>query len=427
METMTTEIELPEGWQLVKLGKVVKRFFSGGTPASKQSGFWDGDVPWTTSAAIGGEDVFINKAQRYITAAGLANSATNLVPKGNLLVGTRVGVGKAVVNELDIAISQDLTGVAFTDAVASDFVAFFFKSQAVRVFMDGRKRGTTIKGISRFDLQEVKINLPPLPEQRAIANILKAVQAALAARRREQQLEQEQKAALLEQLFTRGTLGEATRETEIGELPMSWEVTTLGNLLNIKGGKRLAKGAPFAEIQTPHPYIRVTDFTNGTIRVENLKYITAEVQAPIARYIIRQADVYISIAGSIGLVGVIPEELDGANLTENAARLVIKDSSQLDRNYLAKYLATEYGQQQIQGLTVKTTQPKLALARIAWIKIPLPPLPEQQRIAAVLGALDAKLGALAVEVARLEELFRTLLEELLSGRLQVATDANGTK
>jgi type I restriction enzyme S subunit len=414
-----TEIELPVDWKQVKLGKVVKRFFSGGTPTSKQPEFWDGDVPWTTSAAIGDEDVSINKAQRYITAAGLANSATNLVPKGNLLVGTRVGVGKAVVNELDIAISQDLTGIAFTDDAASDFVAFFFKSQAVRVFMDGRKRGTTIKGISRFDLQEVELNLPPLPEQHAIANVLGALQAALTARRREQQLEQEYKATLLEQLFTRGTRGEATQETEIGELPVSWEATTLGNLLNIKGGKRLAKGAPFAETRTPHPYLRVTDFANGTIKVENLKYITPEVQAPIARYIIRPADVYISIAGSIGLVGVIPAELDGANLTENAARLVIKNPNHLDRDYLAKYLATEYGQQQIKGLTVKTTQPKLALARIAWIKIPLPPLLEQQRIAAVLGALDAKLEALTMEVARLEELFRALLEELLSGRLRV--------
>lgn len=421
METMTTEMELPEGWQRVKLGEAYSF-----TKKPRSIRYEDYEqIPFVPMEFV---PIGAPSFDRYLQKKPADLTSGNYFEAGDLLLARitpsfengKQGVIENMTLPFGIG-STELIPIQPKEGIGDrDYLACYLLQSKVRDELASKMEGSTGRQrLNKYALEKHIINLPPLPEQRAIANVLGAVQAALAVRRREQQSEKEHKAALLEQLFTRGTRGEATRETEIGKLPMSWEVTTLGNLLNIKGGKRLAKGAPFAEIQTPHPYIRVTDFTNGTIRVENLKYITAEVQAPIARYIIRQADVYISIAGSIGLVGVIPEELDGANLTENAARLVIKDPAQLVRDYLAKYLATEYGQQQIQGLTVKTTQPKLALARIAWIKIPLPPLPEQQRIAAVLGALDDKLGALATEVARLEELFRALLDELLSGRLRV--------
>src|SRR5207253_6234536 len=143
-------------------------------------------------------------------------SATHLVPKGNLLVGTRVGVGKAVVNQIDIAISQDLTGVILNaDFVIADFIAYQFKTDTAQSYFQGRKRGTTIKGVSRFDLEALPVLVPPLPEQRAIARALRSVQNAIAARRSEIELERERKAALMQQLFTHGTRGEPTKQTEI--------------------------------------------------------------------------------------------------------------------------------------------------------------------------------------------------------------------
>lgn len=167
-------------------------------------------------------------------------------------------------------------------------------------------------------------------------------------------------------------------------LPDGWRWIRLGEVCTVKGGKRLPQGHNFSKIQTMYPYIRVVDFGNGSVRMDDLVYLTEETQRTIVRYIISVQDVYISIAGSIGIVGTIPTELDGANLTENAARLVISDMSLLQRDYLALYLRSPAGQTAIESRTNKVGQPKLALERIGTIEIPLPPLSEQKRIVAIL-------------------------------------------
>jgi len=197
-------------------------------------------------------------------------------------------------------------------------------------------------------------------------------------------------------------------------------VRKLGGHVAIKGGKRLSKGASFADEPTIYPYIRVVDLANGTVKTNDLRFLTLETQRKIAQYIIRGTDVYISIAGTIGLVGTVPAELDGANLTENAARLVIRQPEHLSRDFLTAYLGGQSGQTQIGSLTAKTTQPKLALARIAQIQVSLPGLAEQQQIAGILKACDAKIAALERESALLDELFRALLEELMTGRVSLA-------
>ncbi len=98
---------------------------------------------------------------------------------------------------------------------------------------------------------------------------------------------------------------------------MSWPIVKLGILVDVKGGKRLPKGESYHDSVSKHPYIRVTDFQNRSVNVGKLVYISEDVYSKIRRYTISYKDVYISIAGSIGIVGKIPESLDGANLTEN--------------------------------------------------------------------------------------------------------------
>jgi type I restriction enzyme S subunit len=181
-----------------------------------------------------------------------------------------------------------------------------------------------------------------------------------------------------------------------GVLPKGWRWVRLGEVCYIRGGKRLPKGQTFANEKTKYPYLRVVDFVNGTVRTSNLQYLTEDTQKEIARYIIHSKDVYISIAGSIGIIGTIPHELDGANLTENAARLVIKDAGIVDNQYISAFLKSPFGQRHIDIRTNQVGQPKLALERIATIEIPLPSLAEQKRIVSILNEQMA-----AVEKARL--------------------------
>jgi len=118
-------------------------------------------------------------------------------------------------------------------------------------------------------------------------------------------------------------------------------------------------------------------------------------------------------------VGKVPDELDGAHLTENAARLVL-NSPEADQAYLIFFLSSEQGQNQIHQRTTKTSQPKLALSRIRGISIPLPPLPEQQEIARILQTVDRKLEAEEARKQALEALFQTLLHDLMTARRRLS-------
>jgi len=188
-----TEIgPLPEEWYLCPVQDIAHDFLGGGTPSTKQPAYWNGDIAWTTSAHI--SSLYLDRGAKWITPAGFENSSSNLVPRGNLLIGTRVGVGKVAINLIDVAISQDLTGVIVDHAKAlPEFLAYAIMSAPIQDLIRSYTRGTTIKGIPRKDLAKIPIPLPPLPEQRAIAQTLKGVDTKI-------RTEQDRKSAL-EALF----------------------------------------------------------------------------------------------------------------------------------------------------------------------------------------------------------------------------------
>ena len=142
-----------------------------------------------------------------------------------------------------------------------------------------------------------------------------------------------------------------------------WKEYKLGEIAEIKGGKRLPKGELLVDYETPHPYIRVTDMGKKWIRKSGLQFVTPKVQKTISRYVVNSGDVILSIVGSIGLVGRISQELNGANLTENCVKL-LTNKTIVNDDFLFYFLISDEGQYEIEKRNVGSTQPKLPLYNI---------------------------------------------------------------
>lgn len=179
--------------------------------------------------------------------------------------------------------------------------------------------------------------------------------------------------------------------SELYKLPNGWEWKKLDEFVTIKGGKRIPKGKKLSDNKTPYPYIRVTDFNNfGSVDLHSIQYVTEDIFNEIKNYIISDKDLYISIAGTIGKTGIIPKELNGANLTENAAKIVF-DNEKYSKFYLLYFTNSLPFLEQIGLATKIVAMPKLALVRLKEVYIPLPPLSEQQRIVSKLDLLFKKI------------------------------------
>lgn len=161
------------------------------------------------------------------------------------------------------------------------------------------------------------------------------------------------------------------------ELPEGWCWTTLGEICCIKGGKRIPRGMTFAKGKTAHVYIRVTDMKDNTIKLSDLKYIDDYVYEHIKNYTINASDLYLTIAGTIGSVGIVPNEVDGMNLTENAAKL-----TQIGciKEYLLYALLSTIAQEHFIFRFHQVAQPKLSIETASKTPIAMPPIGEQNRI-----------------------------------------------
>lgn len=206
------------------------------------------------------------------------------------------------------------------------------------------------------------------------------------------------------------------KQTEVGVIPERWEVKTIDQIGFVTSGKRLPRGCSLVEYPTPYPYIRVTDMRQGTVSSDEIKFVPENVFPAIKRYRIYCEDIFISVAGSLGIVGKVPKELNGANLTENADRITNISCSQ---DYLLYILMSPLIQNIIGSIQTLGAQPKLALTRIRKFAIPFPNFFEQTAIAKVLSDMDALLDSLDRLIAKKRDIQQAAMQELLTGKTRL--------
>jgi len=309
--------------------------------------------------------------------------------------------------EIPIFASDCSTVQSKSKSVLTKYIYLFLKSYQKRIYL--LQKGIAQPHVYPKDIAKIKIPLPffngkpDLKEQERIVSILeKAEKLKERGENAETLLDEYLKSIFNEMFYNKGF-----EEVELGN----------ENLFKIKGGKRLPLGERFSEKKTNRPYLRVTDMRNKTILKEDIKYISESTFDKIKNYTISSEDVYITIAGTIGFSGTIPKEFDGASLTENSAKIIILNKNKVSKLFLANILASDYVQNQIKSRIGAVGVPKLALFRIATLKIPLPPIPLQQTFSNIVEQVEKMKENVKKTKANSEELFNSLMQKAFRGEL----------
>lgn len=365
-------VKIPTDWNFLKLSDICS-FENGdrGKNYPSQKDYVTQGIPFINAGDLVNFSIS-KEGLHYISKEKYHSLGSGKFAKDDILFCLRGSLGKFAVVEEDMegAIASSLVIIRANEKVLNKFLSLYFQSSICYSNIKLYDNGSAQPNLSAGSLRKFEIPLPPIPEQTRIVNKLDAlfnrIDKSIALLERNINYNQALKNSIIENTFIK--LFNHSKTFKIKEIA------------EIKGGKRLPKGETVLEEKTDYPYIRVTDFNgNGSIDLDNLKYLKKEVQEQIKRYIITSKDLYISIAGTIGKTGIIPKQLDNANLTENAARLVFKFNLKINNRFIYYFTLSNNFKEQV-GLATKTVaQPKLALTRLAEVEIPIPSIEMQDK------------------------------------------------
>ena len=443
--------DIPENWEWVRFKNLVS-YNMGKTPPRKESEYWENATyPWVSIADLVLDDTVCVTKERVNEHSAKVIFKNRISKAGTLLMSFKLTVGKVSILGMDAFHNEAIISIYPFCDVNRVITNYLFVTLPL-LSQNGNTK-TAIKGatLNSDSLDALLIPVPPIKEQiricekiKVLKNILSIytnleqsltrlndafplqlkksiLQYAVQGKLVPQDPADEPASVLLariraekEQLIKAGKIKRDKHESVIFrrdnsyyeqvdgierciddelpfEIPKSWEWTRLSTIAKVLGGKRIPAGRKLTAENTGHVYIRVSDMKDGTVIQNGLLYVPEDIFNSISKYIIKKEDVFITVAGTIGRIGKIPPELDGANLTENADRLVF---SSLNQDWMIFLLQSSFIQNQIAEVTTKVGQPKLAIARIEKLLIPLPPLNEQTRIVEQIAVIFSQMKKL---------------------------------
>ncbi len=228
---------IPSHWET----KVLKRQFrvvNGSTPKSGEPDYWDGDIPWVTPEDLGKiEERVLFEPGRCITRKGYESCGTQLVPAGTLVLSTRAPIGHLAIAGTPVCTNQGCRSLVFRDSSSKTY--FYFQVRAAKPVLEAAGRGSTFMELASADLESVALVVPPLEEQRDIANFLDRetvkIDALVAKKERLIELLQEKRTALITRAVTRGIDPNAPMKDSgikwLGAIPAHWTVKRLRHLV----------------------------------------------------------------------------------------------------------------------------------------------------------------------------------------------------
>ena len=295
---------------------------------------------------------------------------------------------------------------------------FYFALLSLDIPNRGYNRHFTI-------LKDRKVPRPEKDEQQQIAGILELVQRTLEQQERLIALTTELKKALLHQLFTQGLRGEPKKQTEIGPVPKSWVIAPLGELIYVAQYGMSVKGNSDGN----YPILRMTNQIDGQIVSENLQFVKIN-GSDFSKFKVDRGDILFNRTNSFDLVGrTAIFDIDGDFVFASYLIRLKTNAEKLNPHFLNSYFSTDETQARLKSIATRAvSQSNISATRLKGFVVPLPSLGEQAEIVTKMNTLNQKLSHHQQKRDLLQNLFHTLLHELMTAKIRVHNlDLHGLK
>ncbi|WP_330147966.1 restriction endonuclease subunit S [Shewanella oncorhynchi] len=316
-----------------------------------------------------------------------------------------------------------------SDKINGKYLAQVFTSDETQKSIKLLGSITSQPSLSMGSLRKVSLLSPPLPEQQKIAAILTSVDNVIEKTQAQIDKLKDLKSGMMQELLTKGVgikQGDKYephtefKDSPVGRIPKNWQVVSLENL--VKDDKKITYGIVQAG---PHheggiPYIRVSDMNSRYLTKKGMLLTSPEIAKKFERSAVSAGDIVYALRGMIGHVHIIPNELDGANLTQGTAR--ISPSSNIDTGFLLWAMRSPYVAEQNDLEAKGSTFKEVTLASLRKIQIAVPLDNEQKFISAVLTSVESKIFATEDKLEQTKNLKKALMQDLLTGKVRVKVD-----
>ncbi len=412
MENGFKETELgliPNDWKIEKLG-IVADLTSGGTPSRKVKDYFSGAIPWVKSGEL--EDNIIFDTEEKITEKGLTNSSAKMFPKDALLVAMYgATVGKTAILGIEASTNQAVCAIfPQTSFLKTDFLRHYLIFARDRLL--NARFGGAQPNISQTILKDFSVIIPSLLEQQKIAFVLSNIKRAIEHQNKIIETTENLKKSLMQKLFTEGIGNTEFKTSEIGDIPESWKITNLEDVGTIVTGKTPSTKKKEYFGGKIH-FITPGDLGKSKYIYSPARFLT-EQGLKVSKALPKDTVLVVCIGSSIGKTGMVYVDKSVTNQQINA--VICFDF--VDPHYLYHYLT--FRSSYIISLRAPTPVPILNKSNFGKAKIILPPeISEQTQISKILNSVDLKVELAQKKKSILQQLFRTMLNKLMTGEIRV--------
>lgn len=399
------EINFPEHWGGIQLEEIADVRAGSAFPI-KYQGNIKGKYPFykVSDMNLTGNETLMYASNNWVEEDTVKTLKAKLFPKDTVIfpkVGAAVHTNKKRLLSCNSLVDNNVMGVMIRNynLCIPYYLLYWFEF----IDLGDLSNPGPLPAITATTVKNSKIPLPPLPEQRVIAHVLQTIQEAKFTRQREIALERERKAALMDYLFSHGTKDEPHKETEIGEIPESWEVVQLGDIANLRRENIKPKDSQnlnfvgLEHIDSGESILKRWGNASDTKSAKNHFYPNDVLYGKLRSYLDK----------------AVIAEMEGICSTDI---LVFTANSKTVPRFLVYLLHTEAFVNHAVATSTGISHPRTSWDSLGKFTFALPPLREQRAIANIFRAIDEKTATLEQEAQHLDELFHAMLDELMTGK-----------
>lgn len=366
--------EFKNNWNTYLLSERVNEIIGGGTPSTKNKSYWNGNIPWFSSSDVQINKLFNPIPTRFISKEAVTNSATSIIPQDSISIVSRVGVGKLAFIQHDYCTSQDFQSlVGFKDRPI--FLSYLLQKELIKLSM--MTQGTSIKGITKVELANLKINVPSISEQNKIEKLLISLDKKIQLQQEKIDLLKEQKKGFMQKIFSQ----EFRFKDEDGQDFPKWTTNILTHfaLVNPKS----------EELSPEFRYIDLEAVADGELL--STQVISKHSAPSRAQRVVRKGDILYQTVRPYQKNNLLYTHDFNEQVVASTGYAQIKAKENTDSAFLYQLMNTEKFTYFVLQRCTGTSYPAINSSDLGEIEIQMPVLKEQQKIAIFLSKVDKKI------------------------------------